>query len=121
MKKNITLKQAIKAYLEDLKRADRSPRTLYTYGKDCEQIQQFFGEDRKLSSILKTHVGKFMKSDELLILPDGRPRAKQTVMKTYRVLRLFFTWAKDEGLISEVPMPKAKLSFKEEVLESEID
>jgi len=111
---NITLKDAVKAYMESLKQAGKSPRTLYTYGKDFEQIQRFFGEEKKLSAILKPHVGKFMKSDELLTLPNGNRRANQTIKKTYRVLRAFFYWAQSEGYIEEVPMPKSQLSFNHE-------
>ncbi len=114
MNKNITLKEAIQAYKKTLEQAGKSPRTLYTYGMDLEQVQRFYGEDRKLSSILKTHVGKFMKSDELRILPNGRPRAERTVKKTYRVMKMFFFWAQSEGLIDEAPIPKIGLRFEED-------
>jgi hypothetical protein len=112
MTSNITLKEAVQAYMQSLEQAGKSPRTLYTYGKDFEQIQRFFGEEKKLSAILKLQVGKFMKSDELLTLPNGNPRAQQTVKKTYRVMRAFFYWAQSEGLIEEVPMPKTGLTFE---------
>ncbi len=111
MTPNITLKGAIQAYMECLAKAGKSPRTLYTYGKDFEQIQRFFGPDKPLTSIMKFQVGKFMKSDELLALTNGKPRAPQTVKKTYRVLCMFFKWAKQEGLIEAVPIPKTTLCF----------
>ncbi len=104
--KDITLREAAQAYLEHLREQGKKARTIYTYSKDCEQVEAFFGADRKLASILPPHVGKFLKSDELLRLPSGTERAKPTVDKTVRVLRMFFLWAKETGRIDKLPLPK---------------
>ena len=56
---NDTLHEAGQAYLEHLKSQGKKERTVYTYGKDFEQIEAFFGADRKLKGILTPHVGKF--------------------------------------------------------------
>ena len=101
-----TLHEAAKAYIEHLRTQGKTERTLYTYGKDFEQIEAFFGTERKLTSILTPHVGKFFKSDALLKLPSGKERAKPTVEKTKRVLRMFLIWAKDTGRIEKLPLPK---------------
>ena len=77
-------------------RGRRSGRS-NTYGKDFEQIEAFFGAERKLSAVLVPHVGKFFKSDALLKLPNGRERSTPTVEKTKRVLRMFLIWAKETG------------------------
>ena len=103
---NETLHQAAQAYLEHLRTQGKKERTLYTYGKDFEQIEAFFGAERKLSSVLIPHVGKFFKSDALLKLPNGRERSAPTVEKTKRVLRMFLIWAKDTGRIDKLPLPK---------------
>ena len=47
-----TLHEAGQAYLEHLKSQGKKERTVYTYGKDFEQIEAFFGADRKLKGIL---------------------------------------------------------------------
>jgi len=83
MTKGITFHQASQEYLSYLQEIGKRPRTLYTYGKDIEQMAAFFGKDRQLSSILNIHIGKFLKSNELLMLPDGRSRSPRTVSKTY--------------------------------------
>ncbi|MFH2113683.1 MAG: hypothetical protein ABIJ86_04165 [Spirochaetota bacterium] len=80
--------------------------TLYTYGKDFEQIEAFFGAGRNLAGILTPHVGKFFKSDALLKLPNGKKRAKPTVDKTRRVIRMFLIWAKETGRVDKLPLPK---------------
>ena len=101
-----TLHEAAQAYIEHLRAEGKAERTLYTYGKDFEQIKAFFGAERKLSSILVPHVGKFFKSDALLKLASGKERAKPTVDKTKRVLRMFFIWAMETGRIDKLPLPK---------------
>lgn len=104
--KDCTLHEAAQAYIEHLRTQGKKERTLYTYGQDFKQMEAFFGEDRKLKAILPPHVGKFLKSDELLRLPSGGERAKPTVEKTIRVLRMFLVWAKDTGRIAKLPLPK---------------
>ena len=86
--KDCTVHEAAQAYLEHLRTQGKKDRTLYTYGKDFEQMEAFFGADRKLRTILPPHVGKFLKSDDLLRLPSGAERAKPTVDKTVRVLHV---------------------------------
>lgn len=71
-----------------------------------QQMEAFFGTDRKLRTILPPHVGKFLKSDDLLRLPSGAERAKPTVDKTVRVLRMFLVWAKETGRLDKLPLPK---------------
>lgn len=101
-----TLGQAMADYLEHLKSEGKSERSLYTYGMDAKQITRFFGADRKLTSILTPHVGKFLKSNTLLKLPNGTERAEPTVRKTVRVLRMFLVWARENGYIEKLPLPK---------------
>lgn len=101
-----TLSSSMAEYLGHLKAEGKAERTIYTYAKDAEQIVSFFKPDRKLSGILVPHIGKFLKSDALTKLPDGRERAEPTVKKTVRFLRMFLCWARDMGYISSLPLPK---------------
>lgn len=106
----ITLREATEQYLKALKEADKSPRTLYTYGKDCEQILAFFGPDKKLVNILPAHVVKFFKSEALLKIPkNGKTRAPSTINKTKMVFRCLLNWARAEGYIERLPLPKDEL------------
>lgn len=102
----ITIEDATKEYLDALKSQGKSKRTLYTYGKDLEQVCTFFGSEKALQAITLPLVGKFLKSDAFLRLPDGRERAPQTVAKTIRVFRKFLCWAKEQGYIEQVPLTK---------------
>lgn len=106
-KNDITLQEATKQYLKSLEDTGKSPRTLYTYGQDCKQMIAFFGTDKKLTNILPAHVAKFYKSDELLKIPKtGKERATKTVNKTKMVFRSLLTWAKEQGYIEGLPLPK---------------
>ncbi|MCE3234213.1 MAG: hypothetical protein K0Q50_393 [Vampirovibrio sp.] len=106
-KNDITLQEATKQYLKSLEEAGKSPRTLYTYGQDCKQMIAFFGVDKKLTNILPAHVAKFYKSDELLKIPkQGKDRAPKTINKTKMVFRGLLTWAKEQGHIEGLPLPK---------------
>jgi len=103
---NETLHEAAQAYLEHLKAQGKKERTIYTYTLDFQQIESFFGPDKKLTSIQTPQVGKFLKSDALLKMPNGKDRAERTVQKTVRIFRMFLVWAEERNLIETLPLPK---------------
>ncbi len=70
-------------------------------------MEAFFGTDRKLAKILPPLVGRFLKSDQLLKLVSGKDRAKPTVQKTLRVMRMFFVWCLNTGRLKKLPLPKS--------------
>lgn len=103
---NPTIHDDAQAYLEHLRQQGKKERTIYTYGKDFQIIEGFFGGDKPLASIPTPQVGKFFKSDTLLRMPSGKERAKPTVDKTVRVFRMFLVWAKETGRLASLPLPK---------------
>lgn len=107
MDTQITLAEAATQYLEHLKTEGKSERTLYTYGKDTQQILAFFGPERLANQIPLPLMGRFLKSDELLKLPNGQERAPQTVKKTIRVFRMLLQWLTQNGHITELQLPKS--------------
>jgi site-specific recombinase XerC len=103
----ITLSEAAAQYLEHLKIQDKSERTLYTYGKDIQQILAFFGPERLVGNVPLPLMGRFLKSDELLKLPNGQDRSLPTVSKTIRVFRMFMQWLVQVAYLSELNLPKS--------------
>ena len=101
-----TIHEAAQAYLDHLRSQGKRERTLYTYAKDLALIEAFLGSDKPLTSIRTPQVGKFFKSDPLLKLASGKPRAEPTIAKTTRVLRMFLVWAKETGRLAALPLPK---------------
>jgi hypothetical protein len=102
----ISIQEAALLYLEVLKQQGKSPRTLYTYHQDLKQVCGFFGAEKLITSITFPLVGKFLKSEILLKLPNGKSRATATVNKTIRVFRMFLIWAKGEGYLETLPLTK---------------
>ena len=102
-----TVHQAAEAFIGYLRESGKKERTLYTYRKDLDAVEAFFGADRQLAEIRLPQVGKFYKSDLLLKLPDGKERAERTVAKTVRVFRMMMVWARESGRIAELPLPKS--------------
>jgi len=71
-----TVHQAAEAFIGYLRESGKKERTLYTYRKDLDAVEAFFGADRQLAEIRLPQVGKFYKSDLLLKLPtQGAGRA----------------------------------------------
>lgn len=103
----ITLSEATKQYLEFLQQDGKSDRTLYTYHRDLQQIQAFFGVERLIDNISLSLIGRFLKSDELLRLPNGQARAPKTVHKTIRVFRMFMQWLVYVAYLPEITLPKS--------------
>ena len=103
----MNVKTASEAYLTHLKTQGLKERTLYTYGKDLEQVRQFFGDESLMEEIHLLKVGKFLKSDILLKLANGKDRAEPTVKKTVRVFTHFILWSYKQGYLDALPLPKA--------------
>lgn len=97
--------QALAQYLAYLKEIGKSEKTLYTYGKDAEQITAFF-KDKELIELNKLVLGKFLNSAELNQQGNGKSRAQATINKTIGFLRRFIEWCLAEGLLNESPLPK---------------
>lgn len=105
--KTTTISQANKDFLEHLKEIGKSERTIYTYRKDLEIVEGYFTPERHIAEIRALQIGKLFKSDAMLKKPNGDMRADRTVEKTIRVFRMMLVWAKDQGIIDELPLPKS--------------
>ena len=103
------LKDARAKWLGHLETVGKHERTVATYGRQLAVITGFFGEEKALTAIRAADVGRFLKSDALLKMPNGKDRAERTVAQIVRVLRMFLEWAKEQELIQAVPFPKAAM------------
>ena len=104
---DMTIHETTAAFINHLRENGKKERTLYTYRKDLDLIEGYFGKDKKLQELRITQVGKFLKCNALLKLGNGNARAERTVAKTIRVFRMMLVWAKDSGFIDELPLPKS--------------
>ncbi len=104
-----TLKKAADAYLEHLTASGTKPTTTSVYRKALDLAITHFGEEREISSLLLPQVGKFYASDLVNKLPSGKPKADPTVKQIKRVFRQCLEFAKSQGWITDLPIPKAEL------------
>lgn len=112
----ITLSVLTKKYLQMLLEQGKNKRTIYAYGKDCEQILAHFGADKQLNKLIPAQVARFYVSEELLkIKSSGKERAHVSVERTKRVLRLILVWAQRQGYIANIPLPN-KVKPKQETV-----
>lgn len=101
-----TLTRTAQLFIEHLRDTGKKNRTLYTYRKDLDIVEAFFGGERPVCEIRVPQVGKFYKSQILLKTPDGKDRAERTITKTMRVFRMMMVWARNMSIITELPLPK---------------
>lgn len=102
----ITLTKTTHDFIEHLRSLKKKERTLYTYRKDLDIVEAFFGKDRPITDIHSAQIGKFFKSNVLLKSPEGKERAERTITKTIRVFRMMMVWAKETGRVAELQLPK---------------
>ena len=79
-----TLKQTTEAFIAHLKELGKKDRTLYTYRRDLDIVEGFFGSDKLLADIRVPQVGKFFKSDVLLKLPSVPFRGFPIALLTHK-------------------------------------
>ena len=101
-----TLGELSEAYLAHLKEQGKKERTLFTYGMDLRDVNGFFGEDKKLTTLRPADFGRFLKSDTLLKLKTGKPKSDITIKKTVRVMRMMLVWAVDTAVLTKLPLAK---------------
>ena len=101
-----TLGELSEAYLAHLKEQGKKERTLFTYGHDLKDVNEFFGEDKKLTALRPADFGRFLKSDALLKLKTGKPKSDITIKKTVRVMRMMLVWAVETGVLTKLPLAK---------------
>ena len=103
-----TLKEVAEDYIDALVFTETKASTIKVYRKALDLALAHFGENRKISSIMVPHVGKFYASKELNFLANGKPKAEATVKQIKRVLRQCLDFAFTKGLIDCLPVPKAE-------------
>ena len=101
-----TLGELSEAYLAHLKKEGKAERTLFTYAQDLKDVNEFLGEDKKLTALRPADFGRFLKSDALLKLKTGKPKSDITIKKTVRVMRMMLVWAVDTAVLTKLPLAK---------------
>jgi hypothetical protein len=93
-------------WLDHMKAKGSAPSTLSSYAADLDVAHEFFG-DAKATEVTADQIAKFEVSKGVVKKASGKPKAKPTILKTRRALRLALTWAVEKKLLKAAPYPAA--------------
>ena len=93
------------SYLRHLESVGKSRSTVFSYSIDLGLAERAFGDETDTGAITVDQVREFNECDAVTKTRAGKPKSDLTVAKTRRVLRLALTWASENRLIDEAPIP----------------
>lgn len=110
-----TLKDACKAYIQHLGDTGSKDTTVSNYRSILQLFIRHQGENKDITKIMPVHVSSYYKSDPVnfKVNPQGEksPRAKLSVDRNRRVVRMALVWWFEKGWISSVPLPSDEKRF----------
>jgi RNA 3'-terminal phosphate cyclase len=105
-KPDLTLADLAERYIKHLEDEGKSPGTCSSYTAELRLAIKELGAETKITGITSEQVGAFFSSKAVTKLRSGRAKAKPSVDKTRRVLRLALVWAAEKKLIKSAPIPE---------------
>ncbi len=103
---NATLADISAAYLQHMEEAGKSEGTVASYKMELKTAMAELGEETLVGTLTADRVQKYFESRRVTKLRSGRNKAKPSVDKTRRVLRLALCWAAERGIIEKAPIPE---------------
>ena len=108
--KSPTLREVADAYLQHMEASGKSPGTVHSYSMELKLACTALGEKAKVKSLTAKQVAEYFESDAVMKTRTGKTKAKPSIDKTRRVLRLALVWAAETGRIPTAPIPQAAAS-----------
>jgi hypothetical protein len=103
---NATLADVAAGYLTYMEEAGKSEGTVSSYRMELRTAMSELGEGTPIAEITVERVQKFFESPRVTKLRSGKAKAKPSVDKTRRVLRLALVWAAERGIVAVAPIPE---------------
>ncbi len=100
-----TLHDMAEGYLGWIDKEGAGDGTISSYGAELKLAMRELGDKTLLAELTAERVGEYFESAPVTLTRSGKRKAKPTIDKSRRVLRLALMWAKDEGLINVAPIP----------------
>jgi hypothetical protein len=101
-----TLADLAAGYLAHMEEVGKSDGTISSYRMELKTAAAELGEETPIADLTPGRVQTFFDSVRVTKLRSGRAKAKPSIDKTRRVLRLALTWAVEAGLIEKAPLPE---------------
>jgi hypothetical protein len=111
LKPDMTLEDLAAKYLQHLEDAGKSNGTLFSYKLELITALDELGAKTLLADLTPTRVLDYFVSDRVTRTRAGVQKAKPTIDKCRRVLRMALQWAEDSGLIAQAPLPEASAPY----------
>jgi len=108
-----TLKSVFEAYLDALEARGAGCGTIASYGLELRIALRELGASRPVAGITVDEVAAYFEGPVVTRTRSDVPKARSSIAKTRRVVRLAFEWAQEAGLVEVAPLPKASASAAE--------
>ena len=107
----LTLEDLAAKYLQHLEESGKSNGTLFSYKLELITALEELGAKTLLADLTPTRVLEYFVSDRVTKTRAGVQKAKPTVDKCRRVLRMAVQWAQETGLVAEAPLPEQAATY----------
>jgi hypothetical protein len=101
-----TLADIAAGYLAHMESEGKSDGTISSYRMELKTAAAELGEDTPIADITPEKVQAFFDSKRVTKLRSGKNKAKPSIDKTRRVLRLALVWAEQRGIVAKAPIPE---------------
>jgi hypothetical protein len=108
---DITLEDLAIRYMQHLEDSGRSAGTCFSYRLELVVALEQLGKDTLLRDLTPERVLDYFVSDRVTKTRTGVLKARPTVDKCRRVLRMALQWAEDSGLTAHAPLPEASAPY----------
>jgi hypothetical protein len=103
---NATLADVAAGYLAGMEEAGKSDGTISSYRMELKTAMDELGETTPIADITVERVQEYFDSKRVTKLRSGKNKAKPSIDKTRRVLRLALVWAAECGIVATAPIPE---------------
>ncbi len=101
-----TLADIAAGYLAHMEEAGKSDGTISSYRVELKTATSELGETTPVADITVERVQEFFNSARVTKLRSGKSKARPSIDKTRRVLRLALVWAAERGIVATTPIPE---------------
>ena len=101
-----TLADVAAGYLAHMEEAGKSDGTISSYRMELKTAADELGEDTPIAEITPEKVAEYFACKRVTKLRSGKNKAKPSIDKTRRVLRLALVWAEERGIVKKAPLPE---------------
>ncbi len=102
----LTLADLSERYLAHLAEGEWSGGTIASYTMELKTAMGEIGADTLVADLTPERVQEYFDCKRVTKLRSGKPKAKPSIDKTRRVLRLALVWAEERGIVEKAPLPE---------------